>query len=132
MKITLKINDAPIGVGHANEGKDLHDALDFLNKTLKGVEGVKITLEDASIDEMSKEIRERYLEKEYEVSGDLHGYNTLVKVKAVSESEALKKAEEIGISNPYINREDDYDYDDYDCDDECDCDCDDCDDDCYY
>lgn len=128
MKVTLTINETPIGVGHASEGKDLHDALDFLNKTLKGVEGVKITLEDASIDEMSKEIRERYLEKEYEVSGDLHGYNTLVKVKAVSESEALKKAKEIGIVNPYIDDYDDEDYncDDCDCDDECDCDCDDC------
>lgn len=112
--IKLYINENLAGEGGATDEKDLHSALEMILKAIKGIPGARVEVKEGELDELVEDFRGRFLTT-YTVKGTYSiGSNEAsvsMEIKAVSREEALEKAKELGLMNPYI--EEYYDEDDY-------------------
>lgn len=123
--IRLYLNENLIGEGGATSDEDLVPALETIAKAVKGIKGIRIEVSEGNIDDLVNDFRDRFT-RTYTVKGTytISGMTAEVSMefKAVSEEEAIEKAKNAGVQDPYIyiECEDDYcDDDEYydDCDD---------------
>lgn len=121
--IKVYLHNTLISEGIAEDGEDTVKALEMVAKAFKGVEGVRFEVEDGDVDETVKGVRSR-LERPYQVAGQVkvgkYTAETVLDINAVSEAEAIEKAEAEGLINPYIKDYSDYDNDDEEDEDEVD------------
>lgn len=109
--IRLFRNETLIGEGGATSESDLVEAIETIMAAVKGVEGIRLEVAEGSKDELIDSFRKKF-ERTYVVKGIyiISGTKACVSVEvgAVSEEEAIEKAKELGISDPYIDCYDDY------------------------
>lgn len=110
--IKLFINENLAVEGRATDEKDLLPALEMVLKTISGVSGTQVEVKEGKLDELVEDIKGCFLTT-YDVKGTyLIGPNKAsvsMEIKAVSEEEAIEKARNLGLIDPYLEKH----YDDY-------------------
>lgn len=110
--IKLFINDNLAVEGRATDEKELLPALEMVLKTINNIPGTQVEMKEGKLDELVEDIKGCFLTT-YDVKGVYFiGNNKAsvsMEIKAVSEEEAIEKARNLGLIDPYLEKH----YDDY-------------------
>lgn len=110
--IKLFINETLAVEGRATDEKELLPALEMVLKTINNIPGTQVEMKEGRLDELVEDIKGCFLIT-YAVKGAyLIGSNKAsvsMEIKAASEDEAIKKAKNLGLIDPYLEKH----YDDY-------------------
>lgn len=110
--IKLFVNETLAVEGRATDEKELLPALEMVLKAINGVPGTQVEIKDGELDELVKDIKDCFLTT-YAVKGVYFIGNNKASVsmdiQAASEEEAIEKARNLGLMNPYLEKY----YDDY-------------------
>lgn len=105
--IKLFINDNLAVEGRATDEKELLPALEMVLKTINGVPGTQVEMKEGKLDELVEDIKGCFLTT-YDVKGVYFiGNNKAsvsMEIKAVSEEEAIEKARNLGLIEPYLEK----------------------------
>lgn len=110
--IKLFVNETLAVEGRATDEKELLPALKMVLKAINGVPGTQVEVKEGKLDELVEDIKGCFLTT-YAVKGAyLIGPNKTsvsMEIKTASEEEAIEKARNLGLIDPYLEKH----YDDY-------------------